>query len=50
MTTVSAPGGIGAPVKIRTAVPAARTARSTWPAAITPTTGSVAGRSAERAA
>jgi len=46
---VSAPGGIGAPVKIRSAAPRGSAGTSTWPRRDPPATGSVAGSSAERA-
>jgi hypothetical protein len=43
ITTASAPSGIGAPVKMRIASPAARARAAGWPAATSATTGSSTG-------
>jgi hypothetical protein len=50
MTTASAPSGIGAPVKIRIASPAASGRGAVCPAATSATTGSVTGAPARSAA
>jgi len=50
ITTASAPSGISAPVKIRMVVPPGIEPAKDRPAAASPATGSVAGRSAARTA
>ena len=50
MNTVSVPAGIGAPVKMRTAVPGAAAPGRAWPAATRAETGSRVAPSAARSA
>jgi hypothetical protein len=50
MKTVSRPGGIGAPVKMRTAVPGRAVPSSAWPAAMRAATGSRVASSGARSA